>query len=107
MQDSDDFRTLQKQYELLIQQLEQSKLEVRTIREQSDKYRSEIVLLRSQSESGTASIRFELDSAKAEVTRVNQVIEMLRIELEKVKKENSEVMKWKYWQWNLFNIYNY
>ena len=80
-----------KQYELILQQLEQSRTETRTLREQSEKFRSEIILIKSQSDSGTASIRFELESAKSEVNRLNQVIELLRNELEKIKKENSEV----------------
>ena len=90
-QDSDDYRALQKQYELLIQQLEAAKVETRSIREQSEKYRSEIFLIKTQSESGSASIRFELESAKQEITRLNQKIESITIELEKIKKENLQV----------------
>lgn len=93
LQNSDEYRALQSKYDLLVQQLEASKQEIRTIREQSDKYRSEIFVIKSQSESGTASIRFELDSVKSENARLTQIIEALRVELEKIKKENSEVFK--------------
>ena len=44
-----------------------------------------------QSESGTAYIRFELESSKAEVAQLMQNLETLRAELERSKKENSEV----------------
>lgn len=84
---------MQKQYELLIQQLDAAKVETRTIREQSEKYRSEILLIKMQSESGSASIRFELDSAKKEIIRLNQMLETITIELEKIKKENAQVIR--------------
>ena len=61
------------------------------MREQSEKYKSEILLIKNQSESGTASIRLELESAKAEIARLTQLIESMRIELEKIRKDNSEV----------------
>ena len=97
LQDSDEYRALQKQCELLIQQLEAStKLETRTIREQSEKYRSEIYLIKTQSESGSASIRFELESSKNEISRLSKIIESMTIELEKIKRENSEVNCTKY-----------
>jgi len=90
--DSDDYRALQNQYEMLYQQLDAARAEIRTIREQSEKYRSEIVVIKSASESGTASIRFELESAKSENARLTQIIEAIRVELEKTKKENSELL---------------
>jgi hypothetical protein len=80
-----------KQYELLIQQLEAAKTEIRTVREQSEKYRSEILVIKSSSESGVASIRYELESAKSENARLTQIVEALRTELENTKKENSQV----------------
>ena len=91
MQDSDDYRSLLKQYERLIQQLEAAKVEIRSVREQSEKYRSEILVIKSSSETGVASIRYELESAKSENARLKQMIEALRIELENTKKENSGV----------------
>ena len=91
LQDSDDYRSLLKQYETLIQQLEGAKNEIRTLREQSEKYRSEFLMIKSSSESGVASIRYELESAKSENARLTQMIEALRIELENTKKENSGV----------------
>lgn len=48
--------------------------------------------MKHQLESGTASIRVELESSKAEVVRLTQIIEALRSELEKIKRENSEVI---------------
>ena len=91
MQDSEDYRSLLKQYELILQQLEGAKNEIRTLREQSEKYRSEILVIKSSSESGVSSIRYELESAKAENVRLTQIIEALRNELENMKKENSGV----------------
>lgn len=76
-----------------MQQLDSAKVEIRTVREQSEKYRSEIFMIKTQSESGTASIRFELESAKSENVRLTQIIEALRGEIEMTKKENSEVLK--------------
>ena len=91
LQDSDDYRSLLKQYELLIQQLEAAKTDIRTLREQSEKYRSEIYVIKSSSENGVASIRYELESAKSENARLTQIVEALRTELENMKKENSQV----------------
>ena len=91
LQESDDYRSLLKQYELVIQQLDAAKMEIRTVREQSEKYRSEMLVLKSSSESGVSSIRYELESAKSEKVRLTQIVESLRIELENTKKENSQV----------------
>lgn len=66
-------------------------MEIRSLREQSEKYRSEILVIKSSSESGTATIRFELESAKSENARLTQVIEALRVEIENLKRSNSEV----------------
>lgn len=79
------------QYQLVIQQLDASRQETRTIREQSEKFQREILVIKSQSDSGSASIRFELESSKKEVLRLTQTIDALRNELEAVKKQNSEV----------------
>ena len=91
LQDSDDYRSLQKQYEILIQQLEMVHKESSAYRENSEKSRMEVFMLKSQLEAGTSTIRFELDSAKAENTRLQQVIQTLRTELDSVKKENAQV----------------
>jgi chromosome segregation ATPase len=90
--ESDDYRALQNQYELILQQLEASRTEIRNLRDQSEKYRSEILVIKSSSESGVSSIRYELESAKSENARLTQIVEALRIELEKTKKENSELL---------------
>lgn len=90
-QDSDDYRALQKQYELLIQQLEGQQKETRVHRDSNEKSRQEITLLKHQLEGGQAAVRYELESAKAENARLMQIIESLRVELGNIKKENSEV----------------
>lgn len=92
MQDSDDYRALLSQYQRMVQQLEVSQREIRTIREQSENYQREILVIRNQSESGSAGIKFELESSKREVARLTQIIETLRIELENSKKQSSEVI---------------
>ena len=82
---------LQKQYELLLQQLDGQQKESRVHRESFEKSRQELLIMKHQMESGSASIRGELESSKAEVAHLKQIIEALRAELEKIKKENSEV----------------
>ena len=79
------------QYQLVVQQLDASRQEMRTIREQSDKFQREILVIKSHTESGSASIKFEFENAKKDVLRLTQLIESLKIELENVKKENSQV----------------
>ena len=91
LQDSDEYRSLQKQYELLIQQLDMIQKEASAYRENAEKSRMEVYMLKSQLEAGTSTIRFELDSAKAENTRLLQVIETLRTELDSIKRENAQV----------------
>ena len=90
-QDSDDYRALFNQYQLLVQQLEASQKEVRTIREQADKFQREILLIRSESEVSSTAIIFELGNSKREMAGLNQIIESLRIELENSKQQASEV----------------
>ena len=90
--DSEDYRTLLSQYQLVVQQLDASRQEIRTIREQSDKSQREIYMIKSQTESGSTSIKYELENSKKEVLRLTQFIQSLKIELENVKKENSQVL---------------
>ena len=47
--------------------------------------------MKQQFENASASIRGELESSKAEAAHLKQIIETLRAEFEKIKKENSEV----------------
>lgn len=70
------------EYEEVINQLDAARQETITVREQADKFRRE---------STTSTLRFEVDNQKREVTRLNQLLEAMRTELEKTKKENSEV----------------
>lgn len=90
LKDSDEYRSLLSQYQLVIQQLDASRQEIRTIREQSDKFQREVLVIKSQTESGSASIKYELENSKKEVLRLTQMIDSLRIEFENVKKENSQ-----------------
>ena len=70
------------EYEEVINQLNAARQETIAVREQADKFRRE---------STTSTIRFELESQKREVARLNKIVESLSTELEKTKKENSEV----------------
>ena len=70
------------EYEEVMNQLNAARQETITVREQADKLRRE---------STTSTIRFELESQKREVARLNKIVESLSTELEKTKKENSEV----------------
>lgn len=92
MQDSDDYRSLLQQYELLMQQLEMSQKETRTLKEQVERSRRESLAMTSQRDSASVAIRFELESQKKEVARLTQIIESLRTELESTKQENSQVV---------------
>lgn len=91
-QDSSEYRALQKQYELLVQQLDTAQNETRAHRETAEKTRMDAFMLKNQLDSGTASVRFELESAKAEVARLTHTIEALRTDLETTKKENAQVL---------------
>lgn len=91
LQDSDDYRALKRQYDQLIQQLDAAQQETRTHRENADKSRMEVFMLRSQLDSGAAAVRFELENARGENERLKQLIDALRNELESTKKENAEV----------------
>ena len=74
-----------------MQQLENAQKEIRLHRDGAEKARKESLLVRSQLDSGTATMRFELDTAKSELVHLKQFIEALRVELEAMKKQNSEV----------------
>lgn len=90
-QASDEYRALLSQYELLIQQLEISQKENRALKESAEKSRRESLAMTSQREASTVTIKYELESQKKEVLRLTQIIESLNGELEKTKKENSQV----------------
>ena len=91
IQASDEYRALLSQYELLIQQLEVSQRENRALKENAEKSRRESLAMTSQREATTVSIKYELESQKKEVLRLAQIIESLNAELDKTKKENSQV----------------
>ena len=74
-----------------MQQLESAQKEIRLHRDGAERARKESLLVKSQLDSGTATMRFELDSTKSELVHLKQVIEALRVELETTKKQNSEV----------------
>lgn len=80
--DSDDYRALLEEYDEIVNQLTAARQETITVREQGEKFRRE---------NTTSTTRFELESQKREVTRLTQLVENLRTDLEKTKKENSEV----------------
>lgn len=79
------------QYELIIKQLEVTQKENRTLKEQVEKSRRESLAVTTQREAATVSIKYELESQKKEVARLNQIIESLRMELENSRQENSKV----------------
>ena len=70
------------EYEETIKQLTAARQETVNVREQADKIRRE---------STTSTIKYELENQKREVSRLNKIVESLTAELEKTKKENSEV----------------
>lgn len=91
LQDSEDYRALRRQFELQAQQLESAQRESWTSRESAEKARKEAQLVRSQLESGTGTLRFELESARGELADLKQIIQALSVELENSKKQNAEV----------------
>ena len=91
IQASDEYRALLSQYELLIQQLEISQKENRALKESAEKSRRESLAMTSQREAASVTIKYELESQKKEVLRLTQIIESLNGELEKTKRENSQV----------------
>lgn len=80
--------------------------DTRVHRESSEQSRQEVLLLKRQLESGQATVRFELESARAENARLTQVIESLRTEMERIKKENSEVKFCSFVKISFFDIYS-
>lgn len=92
MQDSEDYRALRRQFELQAQQLESAQRESWTSRESAEKARKEAQLVRSQLESGTGALRFELESARGELADLKRIVQALSVELENSKKQNAEVL---------------
>ena len=91
--ESDEHKCLENaenQYLLIVNQLEQSKLEILKLREQLEKCHSDNLVVKSESEKWTASANFELKSAKSEVACLKQVTEKLQTELQAVNKVNFE-----------------
>ena len=65
--------------------------ENRTLLEQVEKLRRESLAMTTQREAANVTINFELESQKKEVSRLTQIIESLRLELENTKQEKMKV----------------
>lgn len=57
VQDSDDYRTLQRNYELIIKQLEEERKESARLREVTEKLRSEIIIVRQDTDKSVREVR--------------------------------------------------
>ena len=60
MQDSEDYRTLQRSYELLFKQLEEERKESARLREVTEKLRSEIIIVRQDTDKSVREVRYLL-----------------------------------------------
>lgn len=56
VQDSDDYRTLQRNYELIIKQLEEERKESTRLREVTEKLRSEIIIVRQDTDKSVREV---------------------------------------------------
>ena len=90
-----DYRALQQQFSVVIEQLNAARAETSTLREQADasqKSRQEVLLVRDQTDAGsTALLRFEVDFQKREVLRLMQALEDLHREREASRKDSVQV----------------
>lgn len=84
----DNHLALQLQNELLQGELTQARQETQTLREKSEQYRKEFLIM-SQSQQILAPLHIELASSRKEVRRLTQTIESLFIDLERIKKDSS------------------
>lgn len=96
MQESADYRALQQQFSVVLQQLDAARAEAGALREQvaaAQKSQKEVLALREQQTDvgSVALLRFEADFQKREALRLTQVIEELRRELDTSRKNSVQV----------------
>ena len=60
MQDSEDYRTLQRSYQMLFKQLEEERKESARLREVTEKLRSEIIIVRQDTDKSVREVRYLL-----------------------------------------------
>ena len=89
VQESEEYHALERDMSLLQQRFENERQETIRVRVELEKARKELLMVRAEQQSST--LRFDLDSQRSEVSRLNQIIEAMTAELETTKNENAQV----------------